>query len=74
MNGSTKAILVLAVGGILTIIAFIKMSVIGFYPSELLGLTILLAAGLAVLWVGNRMYTNAKKAAASAAARNRERN
>lgn len=71
MDSLTKARVVVAVGGVLVAMAFIKAAIIGFYPSETTGLFMLGAVGLGVLWLGNRMHTSTKKAAATAAAHER---
>lgn len=71
MNSINVARIVVAVGGVLTAMAFIKATVIGYYPSETMGMIVLGAVGLGILWIGGRLHSSAKKAGAAAAAHER---
>ncbi|TAJ47296.1 MAG: hypothetical protein EPO52_12400 [Herbiconiux sp.] len=51
-----------AVGVILLLIGIIWMAIIGFYPSQLPIILVLLVAGGVLSWAGQRMYQSAKRA------------
>ncbi len=47
-------------GLILVLVALVKFSVIGYYPSELPLYVTLLVVGAGLMWVGNRSYRSGK--------------
>lgn len=63
MNDISKARIVAGIGIVLCIILFVKASIIGWYPSEQIGLFVFAAIAIGTMWIGSRMYVAAKKSA-----------
>ncbi|MDN5851441.1 MAG: hypothetical protein L0K86_01095 [Actinomycetia bacterium] len=53
-NFTTRGKVLLGIGAILAIVAFVKFSIIGYYPDEALPYGIIAVVGLGLVWAGNR--------------------
>lgn len=60
-RSTTPGVALVGVGAVLALVAFVWMSIIGYYPDQLPVILVLLAAGGVLLWLGQRMYQAAKR-------------
>lgn len=60
-RSTTPGAALIAVGVILLLIGIVWMTIIGYYPSQLPVIVIIVAVGALLAWLGQRSYQSAKR-------------